>query len=85
VIREDGTVCQPGEQRPDRHRAARPGDVPRLLEAPDATREKFIGDWMTTGDQGVSTTTAISASSAATTMSSPRRAIASARAKSRIA
>ena len=36
-------------------------------DKPDATREKFIGDWMTTGDQGWSTRTAISTSSAATT------------------
>jgi len=40
---------------------------------PDATREKFIGDWMTTGDQGWWMTTATSPSWAATTTSSRRR------------
>ncbi len=52
---------------------------------PDATREKFIGDWMTTGDQGIVDDDGYSSSSAATTTSSPRRAIASGRARSRTA
>jgi acyl-CoA synthetase (AMP-forming)/AMP-acid ligase II len=52
---------------------------------PEATREKFIGDWMTTGDQGVVDEDGYFRSSAATTTSSPRRAIASGRARSRIA
>ena len=34
-------------------RAAGSGDVLEYWERPDATREKFIGDWMTTGDQGI--------------------------------
>jgi acetyl-CoA synthetase len=53
VIRPDGTRCSPGEL----------GEI--AIEQPDpvmfleywgkqkATREKFIGDWMTTGDQGI--------------------------------
>ena len=53
VIRPDGTLCRPGEigqivvRRPD------PVMFLSYWDNPDATREKFIGDWMTTGDQGV--------------------------------
>ena len=61
-------LCAPGElgqvavKRPD------PVMFLEYWGKPDATREKFIGDWMTTGDQGVGRrATAISPSSAATT------------------
>ena len=53
VIRPDGARCAPGElgqiavKRPD------PVMFLEYWNRPDATREKFIGDWMTTGDQGV--------------------------------
>jgi acetyl-CoA synthetase len=53
VIRPDGSLCEPGElgqiavQRPD------PVMFLEYWDRPDATRDKFIGDWMTTGDQGV--------------------------------
>ncbi|HWM49641.1 MAG TPA: AMP-binding protein [Xanthobacteraceae bacterium] len=53
VIRRDGTVCAPGElgqvavERPD------PVMFLTYWNRDDATRDKFIGDWMTTGDQGV--------------------------------
>lgn len=53
VIRPDGSRCSPGElgqiaiKRPD------PVMFLQYWGKPDATREKFIGDWMTTGDQGV--------------------------------
>src|SRR5919201_288526 len=53
VIRSDGSQCAPGElgqiaiKRPD------PVMFLQYWGKPDATREKFIGDWMTTGDQGV--------------------------------
>lgn len=53
VIRPDGSRADPGElgqiavQRPD------PVMFLEYWGRPDATREKFIGDWMTTGDQGV--------------------------------
>ena len=53
VIRSDGTHCAPGEAG---QIAVRRPDPVMFLEywgRPDATREKFIGDWMTTGDQGV--------------------------------
>ncbi len=52
VIRPDGSECAAGElgqiaiKRPD------PVMFLEYWGKPDATREKFIGDWMTTGDQG---------------------------------
>ena len=51
--RPGGPAGKGGRAWPDRGEAARPGDVPGILGQPEATREKFIGDWMTTGDQGV--------------------------------
>ena len=53
VIDGDGQICKPGEQ--GQIAVLRPDPV-MFLEywgRPDATRAKFIGDWMTTGDQGV--------------------------------
>jgi acetyl-CoA synthetase len=53
VIRPDGSQCAPGELG---QIAIRRPDPVMFLEywgKPDATRDKFIGDWMTTGDQGV--------------------------------
>ena len=53
VIRRDGSACAPGElgqvavKRPD------PVMFLEYWGRPDATRDKFIGDWMTTGDQGM--------------------------------
>jgi acetyl-CoA synthetase len=53
VIDRDGQVLPPGTlgqiavQRPD------PVMFLEYWGRPDATRDKFIGDWMTTGDQGV--------------------------------
>ena len=53
VIGPDGARCAPGElgqiavKRPD------PVMFLEYWNRPDATRDKFIGDWMTTGDQGV--------------------------------
>jgi acetyl-CoA synthetase len=53
VIRPDGSECKPGElgqiaiKRPD------PVMFLEYWGKPDATREKFIADWMTTGDQGM--------------------------------
>jgi acetyl-CoA synthetase len=52
VIRRDGSRAAPGElgqiavKRPD------PVMFLEYWGRPDATRDKFIGDWMTTGDQG---------------------------------
>jgi acetyl-CoA synthetase len=53
VIRPDGTRAPPGELG---QIAVRRPDPVMFLEywgRPDATRDKFIGDWMTTGDQGI--------------------------------
>ncbi|MFD0914961.1 AMP-binding protein [Pseudahrensia aquimaris] len=53
VIREDGTICDVNE--PGQIAVKRP--LPTMfLEywlRPEATAEKFIGDWMTTGDQAL--------------------------------
>ncbi|WP_372424582.1 AMP-binding protein [Salinarimonas chemoclinalis] len=53
VIREDGTVCDPEE--PGQIAVRRPDPVMFLgyWKREAATRAKFVGDWMTTGDQGV--------------------------------
>ncbi|HXW23307.1 MAG TPA: acyl-CoA synthetase [Xanthobacteraceae bacterium] len=53
VIRPDGTRAQPGELG---QIAVRRPDPVMFLEywgRAEATREKFVGDWMTTGDQGI--------------------------------
>jgi acetyl-CoA synthetase len=53
VIRPDGAQCATGELG---QIAIRRPDPVMFLEywgKADATRDKFIGDWMTTGDQGV--------------------------------
>ena len=53
VIREDGSVCDPEE--PGQIAVRRPDPVMFLgyWKREEATRAKFVGDWMTTGDQGV--------------------------------
>ena len=53
MIRPDGVLCAPGEAG---EIAIRRPDPVMFLEywgKPDETREKFIGDWMSTGDQGM--------------------------------
>ena len=53
IIREDGSVCEPGET--GQIAVKRPSPV-MFLEywgRTDATEDRFIGDWMTTGDQGL--------------------------------
>jgi acetyl-CoA synthetase len=53
IVDAEGRVCKPGETgqiamlRPD------PIMFIGYWNRPEATRDKFIGDWMTTGDQGV--------------------------------
>jgi len=53
VVDGDGNIVKPGEigqiavKRPD------PVMFLQYWGKPEATRDKFIGDWMTTGDQGV--------------------------------
>jgi acetyl-CoA synthetase len=53
VIRADGLPCAPGEVGQIAVRRPDPVMFLGYWEMPDATRQKFIGDWMTTGDQGV--------------------------------
>jgi acetyl-CoA synthetase len=53
VIRPDGSQCAPGESG---EIAIKRPDPVMFLEywgKRDASQEKFIGDWMTTGDQGI--------------------------------
>jgi acetyl-CoA synthetase len=52
VIREDGTICDPGEQGQIAVRRPDPVMFIEYWNRPEATAAKFIGDWMTTGDQG---------------------------------
>ncbi len=52
VIREDGSFCEPGEQGQIAVRRPDPVMFLRYWNNEEATRKKFIGDWMTTGDQG---------------------------------
>lgn len=53
VIRDDGTRCEPLEL--GQIAVARPDPVMFLgyWNNPGATQAKFVGDWMTTGDQGM--------------------------------
>jgi acetyl-CoA synthetase len=53
VIRRDGSRAAPGEIGQIAMRRPDPVMFLEYWGRPDATREKFIGDWMTTGDQGV--------------------------------
>jgi acetyl-CoA synthetase len=53
VVRTDGSLCEAGElgqiavKRPD------PVMFLEYWQRPEATKDKFIGDWMLTGDQGI--------------------------------
>jgi len=53
VIRADGTVAAPGEVGQIAVRRPNPVMFLEYWGRRDATDAKFIGDWMTTGDQGV--------------------------------
>jgi acetyl-CoA synthetase len=53
VIRPDGVPCQRGETGQIAVRRPDPVMFLSYWGNPDATRAKFIGDWMTTGDQGI--------------------------------
>lgn len=52
VIRPDGTQCEVGELGQIAVRRPDPVMFLGYWNRPEATREKFIGDYMTTGDQG---------------------------------
>jgi acetyl-CoA synthetase len=53
IIRPDGSICAPGETGQIAVRRPDPVMFLGYWNRPEATRDKFIGDWMTTGDQGV--------------------------------
>jgi len=53
VIRPDGTPVATGETGQVAVRRPNPVMFLEYWGRPDATREKFVGDWMTTGDQGM--------------------------------
>ncbi|MDO9411557.1 MAG: AMP-binding protein [Pseudolabrys sp.] len=52
VIGPDGAVRKPGEIGQIAVKAPDPVMFLEYWKRPEATRDKFIGDWMTTGDQG---------------------------------
>ena len=52
VIRDDGSLCEIGERGQIAVRRPDPVMFLGYWNKPQATAEKFIGDWMTTGDQG---------------------------------
>jgi acetyl-CoA synthetase len=53
VIRADGSPCAPGELGQIAIRRPDPVMFLEYWSRPEATRDKLIGDWMTTGDQGI--------------------------------
>jgi acetyl-CoA synthetase len=53
VIRDDGSLCEPGELGQIAVRRPNPVMFLGYWNNPAATAKKFIGDWMVTGDQGV--------------------------------
>jgi acetyl-CoA synthetase len=53
VIRPDGTRADVGEQGQIAVKRPDPVMFLEYWDCPDATREKFIGDWMTTGDEAI--------------------------------
>jgi acetyl-CoA synthetase len=53
VIRADGSVAPPGEVGQIAVRRPDPVMFLQYWGRPEATADKFVGDWMTTGDQGV--------------------------------
>ncbi len=53
VIDDAGTVLGPGQQGQIAIRSPDPIMFLGYWQRPDATAEKYIGDWLTTGDQGV--------------------------------
>jgi acetyl-CoA synthetase len=53
LIRPDGSICAADEEGQIAVRRPDPVMFLGYWRRPEATAEKFIGDWMTTGDQGV--------------------------------
>lgn len=53
VIRPDGSICEPEELGQIAVKRPNPVMFLEYWQRPEATRDKFIGDWMLTGDQGI--------------------------------
>lgn len=53
IIRPDGSVCAAGEEGQIAVRRPDPVMFLEYWRNPEATAAKFVGDWMTTGDEGV--------------------------------
>ncbi|AOO84860.1 acyl-CoA synthetase [Bosea vaviloviae] len=53
IIRPDGSICAADEEGQIAVRRPDPVMFLGYWRRPEATAQKFIGDWMTTGDQGV--------------------------------
>ena len=53
VIRADGSRCEPEELGQIAVKRPNPVMFLEYWKRPEATRDKFVGDWMLTGDQGV--------------------------------
>ncbi|WP_199090588.1 AMP-binding protein [Bosea sp. ASV33] len=53
IIRPDGTICAAGEEGQIAVRRPDPVMFLEYWRNPEATAAKFVGDWMTTGDEGV--------------------------------
>jgi acetyl-CoA synthetase len=56
IIRADGARCEPDEAGEIAIRRPDPVMFLEYWNRPDATRDKFIGEWMTTGDMGIADT-----------------------------
>lgn len=56
VIRADGSLAEPGELGQIAVKRPNPVMFLEYWQRPDATREKFLGDWLLTGDQGIADT-----------------------------
>jgi len=53
VIRSDGKICEVGETGEIAIKRPEPVMFLKYWDRPEATADKFLGDWMRTGDQGV--------------------------------
>jgi acetyl-CoA synthetase len=53
IIRPDGSLCAPGEEGQIAVRRPDPVMFLEYWRNPEATAAKFVGDWMTTGDEAV--------------------------------
>ncbi|MCA0318856.1 MAG: acyl-CoA synthetase [Proteobacteria bacterium] len=53
IIRPDGSLCDAGEQGQIAVKRPDPVMFLEYWDNPEATAAKFVGDWMTTGDQGI--------------------------------